>query len=51
MHENWRPTMQGQISFERQISVRDSQREELKAVHRIFVGKLQEGSKVSRAAD
>ncbi|EJD65865.1 hypothetical protein BB65665_19427 [Bacillus sp. 916] len=44
--------MQGQISFEKsQISLRDPQREEMKAVHRIFVGKLQEGSKVSRAAD
>ncbi|WP_332275289.1 hypothetical protein [Bacillus velezensis] len=45
-------SMQGQISFGKsQISLRDPQREEMKAVHRIFVGKLQEGSKVSRAAD
>ncbi|KNX34169.1 hypothetical protein AFK74_08740 [Bacillus amyloliquefaciens] len=42
--------MQGQISFGKsQISLRDPQREEMKAVHWIFVGKLQEGSKVSRA--
>ncbi|QHQ58941.1 hypothetical protein GWK37_18255 [Bacillus velezensis] len=34
MHENWRSTMQGQISFGKsQISHRDSHREEVKAVH------------------